>query len=57
MLKLEDRGMRDDVCLVSAGFCCPGERTQAGWVWPGISIVSLTLQGVPQTLAHLTGHN
>ena len=50
---LEAGGMCDDVGLVSAGSCCPGGK--AGWVWPGISIVSLTLQGVSQTLAHFPG--
>ena len=29
-LKLEERGMRDDVCIVSAGFCCPGEDGRLG---------------------------
>ena len=56
--KLEDGGMRADVCSVfSADFCCPGVDSEAaGWVWPGISIVSLTLQGVSKSPAHFARH-
>lgn len=43
-------------CVLSPLASVVQERT-AGWVWPGISIVSLTLQGVPQTLAHFAGRN
>lgn len=50
--------MRADVCSVfSADFCCPGVDSEAaGRVWPGISIVSLTLQGVSKSPAHFARH-